>query len=229
MPSLDQVSRGTPEGWEPVGQTSTPPPPVGPKVLEPGFPVNMRCPVPPTAFTPDSSRQFYRGATIPQFRAFSPAPLSSNNNSSGSTTTQNITNTSSTTTTVSLKAQTASLTTPVLNPGNTYLGTATLSKTFNLLSVTASNSARVRVYATQSQQIVDNSRGSNTAPPFEVTQGLIADISLDTSPYMWLCTWLPNGANGDSPRTASVYVTVDNIGSMSTAITASLLFLPLET
>ena len=54
------------------------------------------------------------------------------------------------------------------------------------------------------------------------------DVTMDTAPYNWLTTWLPVGANGDSPASPLSYVTVDQIASMSGPITVSFSYLPLE-
>lgn len=229
MPSLSQTQRELPATYTRVSPPVLPlsPGASGPS-LEPTYPINMRCPVPPTNFTPDTSKQFYRGATVPQFRTFAPSPLSGNNNSQGSTTTNNITESSTTTNTVALSAKTAAVSSPVLNPGQSFFATATMSRTFSLIMVSANAAARVRLYATKAAQMSDVLRTDATALNFETTQGVIADVSLDTSPYTWLMSAVPSGANGDYPRTASIYVTLTNIAASSNPITASLLYLPLE-
>lgn len=229
MPSLAEAQQPRPENYVPVER---PMPPIGQAStgdLQPVQNPNMRCPVPQTQFSPDASRQFYRGSTVPQFRTFSPAPLTGTSNSmGGSTTTTNVTNNSTTTNKVSLATQNASVSTTVLNPGDSFTGVATLAKSFNLYSITATAAARVRVYATALAQTLDLSRGDNVALNFETTQGVIADVSLDTAPFQWLMSPVPVGANGDFPRTAAIYVTVTNIAASSNPITASLLYLPLE-
>jgi hypothetical protein len=231
VPNLNDIARGTPEGWEPVPAqqvTGNPPPPSGQQNLEPGFPTNMRCPVPPSSFTPDASKQFYRGSSVPQFRAFAPAPLSGNNNSSGSSTTTVQSSSTTTTETVTLSVKNASITTPVLNPSQAYTSTLTLSRAFAIFQVTATAAARIRLYATAATQTLDLSRASTAAPAFGTTQGLILDLTLDTSPYQWLCSPIPIGANGDSPTSPASYITITQIAPMSGPITASVQYLPLE-
>ena len=229
MPSLFETQRPLPANYTRVSPPTLAiaPGASGPS-LEPTYPINMRCPVPPTSFTPDTSKQFYRGATVPQFRTFAPPPLSGNTNSSGSTTTNNVTSSSSTTTKVTLSAQMASVPSPVLNPNDNYFATVTLSRTFSLINVSANAATRVRLYATKAAQTADALRTSATALNFETTQGVIADVTLDTAPYTWLMSPIPDGSNGDFPRTANIYVTLTNIAASSNKIIASLLYLPLE-
>jgi hypothetical protein len=234
MPSLEKSTQALPEGYVPVN----PPAPMPPaeRNLEPGPPTNMRCPVPPTSFTPDTSRQFYRGSTVPQFRVFSPQPLSGNNNTSAPSSTTVVFNSpsssssstsTSTTKEVNLTAQSASIVTPVLNQGDNYFAIATLAPSYILLSASVSQAARVRVYATSAAQISDATRDSNTAPPFEVMQGLIADITIDSPPFTWLLTPIPTGSNGDLPPGSAAYVTITNVQAMSVAINVGLQYIPL--
>jgi hypothetical protein len=55
----------------------------------------------------------------------------------------------------------------------------------------------------------DLNRDSNTA--VEVTQGLICDVTIDSPPWSWLMTPAPTATNGDFPRTANAYATVNNL------------------
>jgi hypothetical protein len=187
--------------------------------------------MPPVNVTPDTLRQFYRGGLIPQSRIMTPSVLSGNNNSTGSVT--NTTVVQSTTPGGGVKpttptAQTVSVSTPVLNPGDDYFAVATIAKTFDLISLTTSDVSRVRLYATAMSQSTDVSRGSDEAPPAGVDQGLILDVTLDTAPFYWLCTWVPTGVNGDSPRSSAIYVTVSNVDLASHPITATMMYLPTE-
>jgi hypothetical protein len=233
MPSLSQTQTRLPENY--VRVDGPPPrPPISPAStnpsLEPGFPRNMRCPVPPTSFTPDSSKQFYRGGLIPQFRAFAPSPLSNALTSqTGSTTTSS--STSSTTTNIStgLTIKSASVTTPVLNPGAYYFATVSLSKAWVLQSVSMSGAARARIYATQAAQTSDALRPDSMALNFETTSGIFCDVTLDFPPFTWIMTPTPNGANGDFPQTANAYVTVNNVAQTSSAITVAFQYVALTT
>ena len=211
-------------------------PPPNARSLEPGYNPNMRCPVPPSPFTPDSSRQFYRGNSIPQFRIFSPSTLSGNNNSSGGGSVTNVgttivqsggTSTTTTNTTTALQIKSASLSTTVLNPGDFYTGVASLSQSFNLIAISVSKPCRVRLYATVNAQNADLMRDSNTAPAFETTQGLIADVVIDSPPWSWLMTPSPTGTNGDFPRTTNTYYTINNLDTASGVLQASLQYVAL--
>lgn len=196
--------------------------------LTPVFPTTMRCPVPPTTFTPDSSLQFYRGGIVPQFRAFTPAPLSNNNNAGGGTTVENSESSSSTViNNLTLSIKSAALTTPVLNPGQSYQGQVTVSQAYILLSVAATAAARVRVYATAAAQTSDNPRPITTALNFQTTQNVIADINITSSPYLWNMSPIVCGQNADTPQSSIAYVTVTNDQATSTAITATLTYIGL--
>jgi hypothetical protein len=205
------------------------PPPVQP--WGPTYNPQMRCPVPPSPFTPDSSQQFYRGNTLPQFRAFALPPLTGVVSSAGS---GGITNTtviqqggSTTPISLTLKPQTASLTTPVLSQGQTFTGSVSAASAYLVLGMASTAASRVRIYSTQTAQTLDSTRPATTPPPYATTQGLVADVTLQNSPYQWLMTPVPSGQNGDSPTTNLMYVTVGNDAAVSTAITVSLTYLPL--
>jgi hypothetical protein len=208
-----------------------PVPPADPE-WQPRFNANMRCPVPPTNFNTDSSQQFYRGNTLPQFRTFSPNTLTGTSGAGvsggGSGTTTIVQQGSSTTTTVTLTPKTASVTTAVISFGQNFQGILQTSRMFAIQSVTASGAARIRVYATAAAQTADLSRTSAQSPAYGTTQGLIAGVSLTTVPYIWLFTPPAVGTNGDSPTTPQSYITVGQLGSMSGSITVTVTFLPLQ-
>jgi hypothetical protein len=84
------------------------------------------------------------------------------------------------------------------------------------------------MYGTALAQTIDGARPADTAPPFEVTQGLITDVIFDTAPFQW--NWQNRiGANADNPQTKTVYVSViNNTASGVGASTVSLTYLPLE-
>jgi hypothetical protein len=234
MPSLAEAQQPRPDNYVPVERPSPPISSVSTQQnLTPGQNPHMRCPVPQTNFSSDARNQFYRGNTIPQFRTFSPPPLTSSTGTSagGNTTSSSSSSTivnNNTTNSVTLKPLMASLTTPVLNPGQTYTTSLAFSRMFGIIRVTATAAARVRVYATVQAQTSDLIRPTTQAPAYGTTQGLILDITMDTAPYNWLTTWLPVGANGDSPATPLAYVTVDQIAAMSGPVTVSFSYLPLE-
>ena len=229
MPPLAETQVPLPPNYKRVEKTSLPSATLGlGQDLEPRFPINMRCPVPPTSFTPDSSRQFYRGATVPQFRTFTLPSLASGSSSGGGTATAT-SGSSSTTTIISsgLSVKIASVVTPVINPGSYYFATITLAKAWVLLSMSVSSAARVRIYATPSAQSADAIRSDGTALNFETTSGVICDVTVDSPPWTWVMTPTPNGGNGDAPQSSNSYITVDNVSMSSSAYTITLQYVPL--
>lgn len=234
MPSLDEAT-------QPIDRTrlsALPAPPAAPVAVYAGaqYPANpnpfLRCPIPPVAATPDNLRQYYQGGLIPQFRIMTPASLSQSTvggaTSAGSST---VISSSSSSTTVVTKigtVQTAAITTPVLNPGQTYQTTLSTSSTFVPLTISVNNAARIELYATNSAQIVDQTRANTTSPGPATQQGILLDVTLNTSPLTWLVTPSLPASNGDSPQKSLSYITVTNEGVASVAITASLQYLILE-
>lgn len=232
MPPIEATQKPLPTNYVRVSPSSPMPPANQP--WQPAYNVNQRCPVPPSNFTPDTAQQFYRGNTLPQFRAFAPSPLNSGAGSTtgggGGTTTVIESSSSSVTNnypTVQLSVKSASLTTPVLSQGQAYAGLTAVAASYILVGVSASSAARIRVYATATAQTLDISRTSAQAPAYGVTQGLIAGVSLNTSPFLWLFTPVPTGNNGDVPSTKNAYVTINNNAAMSLAITVSFQYIPL--
>jgi len=211
-----------------INQPSPTPPADQP--WEPGYNPNMRCPVPPSTFTPDSAQQFYRGPTLPQFRAFAPPTLSAAVNSAGggSITNNTTVQESSTTTKVTLQATTASASTAVLNPGQNYTTSLSMSRVFALLSVTSTAATRIRMYATSSAQTTDLARSSSASPAYGTSQGLILDLTLGTSPYSWSFSPVVVGSNGSSPASPITYITIGQIASMSGAISVTFTYIPIE-
>lgn len=228
MPSLTQAQQTDLSGYEPVepkGQKAMPPM----VDFQPVYNPYIRCPLPPISVTPDSLRQYYVGGQVPQFRVLTP-PNTSNNTSttvvktvSGTTST---TSTGNTETTVAVKS--ISLKTIVLNPNNTFLGSISISKSFQLINVSASSPCRIQLYGTASAQIQDAGRGLDSAPTPGTQQNLITDVVLDTAPYQWS---FQNrvGANTDNPQNAVAYMTVTNTDIISEAITVTLVYVPIET
>lgn len=199
--------------------------------LEPVFNPTIRCPLPPITATPDTLRQFYRAGIVPQNRIFGSAPLSGNNNSGGggSTSTTVIESTSSTTT-VLPTAKNASITTPVLGPGASYLGVVSMAKTFTLLQIALDQPARVELYSTASFQALDAGRpaflGGIPNPPAAGTEhGVITDLYSEVS-GLWIMSSDAVGSNADAPQTALIYVSVTNVAASNVAITASLTYVP---
>jgi hypothetical protein len=230
MPSLNEATQPAPDNYVPVER---PTPPIGPASAGNLTPVqnpSMRCPVPQTNFSADAQTQFYRGNTVPQYRTFTPPQLSNQNSGSGTTTSiTNVETTSGGTVTeiVQLQTMNVSFTTPVLNPNQSYVFSTSVAHVYLLLHLSTTNSARVRVYATASAQTLDLSRASTQAPAYGTTQGLIADITMDTVPDTWLFTPVAISANGDNPMSTISYVTITNLSSSSIPITVAFTYVPI--
>ena len=162
------------------------------------------------------------GGMMPQYRI--PVPPTK----TGSTTTTNTTtvisgSSSSTTTNTPPTAQTTSATTSVLAPSGEFQGVIHMAKAFVVLTVTVGTAARVRLYGTNMAQIVDAGRPITQGPGFGTEQNIIGDMVLDTPPVVWQAVDMV-GANGDNPQSTAVYITVDNLSNMSTAVTVSVVY-----
>lgn len=102
-----------------------------------------------------------------------------------------------------------------------------MAKAFIVLSVSVNVAARVRLYSTASAQSTDLSRPITQGAGFGTEQGIIGDMALTTAPTVWYAENM-TGANGDTPQSASIYITVDNLGASSSAITVSVSYVPLQ-
>ena len=231
MPSLkDMLSVKSMSGFAPAENAPKISPPTVMSGANPGINPYRRCPLPPFSATPDTLRQFDETGKVPARRVI---PLPFQTAGSGGGVTNNITNVTSTGgggggSTTSLASASVAFSVPALSPGQAYTATVQIAKSFQLLLLTVSNPVNVRLYGTALAQIIDVSRLTDTAPPFEVTSGLITDIAFDTSPFQW--SWQNRiAANADAPQSKTVYITVINYGLTGLgATTGSLTFLPLE-
>lgn len=177
----------------------------------------------------DTLRGFHLGNVIPQWRIPVPAGATAQGATTTSTaTTITSSSSSSTTTNNPAKAQTASITTPVMNPGDRFVGILTMAKGFEIWSVATNAAARIRLYATKSAQTADLARPSSQGPGFGNEQGIIVDWYLDTAPVVYEANPYPSGRNADSPQSTSIYLTVDAIGVSSGKITITVTFVPLQ-
>ena len=246
MPSVKESLQADLSGYERVdapvaggSHIGLPPPLEGQPTLNPF----LRCPLPPIAVTPDSLRQYYSGGQIPQFRILTPTDSASGVGRSGGGTViihQSVSSTVGSTPSASgsgstgtgagstgLVAAGVSLTTPSLGVGATFMSSVQMSKSFQLLILTADKPCRVEIYGTASAQNSDLGRGLDIAPLPGTQQDLITDVVLDTLPYRW--SWQNRvGANGNNPQDATVYITVTNEGVSTDVITISVVFVALE-
>jgi hypothetical protein len=191
---------------------------------------NMRFILPPFNADPDSVRQFESNS--PKIRIW-PRPQQTGGTSTTKTATTNPFGTSSSSSsssaTVTLLPKTAVFTTSILPAGSNYQTTVQLSKSFQLLTVTANVPCEVRIYGTQQAQIFDTPRPTGNPVPPEISQNIITCVTLNTSPFLW--DWQNRvGANQDIPQTSAIYVTVFNVVPTSASpATVSIVYLPLET
>lgn len=196
--------------------------------LEPRFNPFVRSPLPPIAVGSDTLRQFYIKGQVPQFRILTAADGQSAVGSGG-TIINNITTTTSGGTTVTTvgNSGSVSVTTPVLNPGQYFTTTVITPKTFDVLSVTSGNPARIEMYGNSTAQSSDLSRGIDVAPPPGTIQGLVFDIVLDTSPYQWFFQNVV-ASNSSSPQATLMYLTITNVDVSSNPITVTINYIIAE-
>jgi hypothetical protein len=206
------------------------------QALIPDRSVFIRCPlpnIPGSVVNPDSLRALYQGGAFPQNRAFNPAVAQSPSGSASTlvfsaTTASSSSSSSSASTNNPPAEQTAFIATPPMNPGDVFRGTILLAKSFHGIQIAVNNPARVRLYATANDQNADLSRIATDAPGLGNEQGIVFDVSLDTTPVAWQFPVSTDGSNGDSPRTNIFYITVDNIGSGSNVINISITYIPMQ-
>lgn len=234
MPSLTDSLR-TPQQIEEMGYTpvdlsqknSLAAPSVN---LQPGLNAYLRCPLPPIwSTTTDTLRQFYQGNQVPQIRLFNPSPIYSSQGSGTVTNITNVTGSTSTggsTTSTSLAITNTSVKTPSIIAGGKFTGSFTLSKAFELLSISATSPCRIQMYGTMAAQSADASRGLDISPPAGTGQNIICDVVLDTAPYTWNFQ-NREGANGDNPVSSTIYLTVTNLDAITDIITMAISYIPI--
>lgn len=239
MPSLNDVISVTHslEGYvnaSPSKTTNVVTAPAPSSDMEPGRNMMLRCPMPSLwSVSPDSLRQFYIKGQVPQSRVMLPAPAVAPTSDSV-TTVQKVTVSSgavsgggASSSSTGTQASVVSIKTPVLPPGNKFIGSIALAKSFQLLSVAVQSPCRIQLYGTAMAQSLDLSRNLDEPPAAGTAQNIICDVALDTAPYNWS---FQNriGANADRPQTANIYVTVTNLEQNSDAETVVIGYVPLE-
>lgn len=237
MPTLNDSFQSDLSAYSPTSSalvtygTGAAPPSVD---LQPGRSSVMRCPLPPVwQASPDALRQFYINGTVPQNRLMTPAavPVSTSSGTSSSASSLVIVNGGGGgggSSTSPITAQQVSVTSPALAPGAKFVGSMSLSKSFQLLNLSVSSPCRVQLYGTANSQTQDINRGLDIAPAAGTVQNIICDIALDTAPYQWI---FQNrvGANTDTPQAGVVYVTLTNLGNTGSTATMTFAYVPLET
>ena len=195
---------------------------------------NMRFILPPFNTDPDSVRLFEGSA--PKIRIW-PRPQQKAGAAALTTTaTGHVTSTSSasagaSSSSSSSSSSTGNLTvqvaTGLLVTG--FQGSLTMSKSFQLISLTVSRPCEVRIYGTALAQAQDAYRPTGAPVPPEITSNIISCVTFDTAPYVW--PWQNRcGANQSSPQTTTIYVSVINTDpTIQTPVTVTIVYLPLET
>lgn len=194
--------------------------------------VFIRCPLPPFNSDPDTLRQFETGNQVPQRRVI-PLPVMATVGTSqvslaGSAFVISSSSSSSPAAPTQLLPLSASLSTGGLATGDNFQGSVQMSKSFQLLSLSANEVCEVRLYGTSSAQSFDAGRAEGDPVPPEISQNIISCVTFDSLPYNW--PWQNKiGANQDTPQSLTVYVTVFNTDvSAVTNIDIAIGYLPLE-
>lgn len=189
---------------------------------------NMRFILPPFNADPDSVRQFESNS--PKIRIWPrPQQTGGSSNTTNTATATAVASSSSSSATVTLLPKTAVFTTNLLPAGSNFQTSLQMSKSFQLITVTANTPCEVRIYGTQQAQAFDAPRPTGNPVPPEISQNILTCVTLNTSPFLW--GWQDRcGANQDIPQSSTIYVTVFNVVPTSAApATVSITFLPLET
>lgn len=228
MPSLsDALTNGKAvSSYEPVPAA----PPIL-SILPSGSPMstNLRFILPPFNSDPDSLRHFEDPMSGPKIRTFprpQPKAGATSTSTGGSTSSSSSSSSSSSTTTVALMPKIATLTTGILVVP--FLGSVSMSQSFQLLSLSATGMCDVRIYGTALAQAEDAYRAPGSPVPPEISPNIVACVTFDTAPYMWPFQNI-GGANQASPQTTTIYVSVINTNLLiQTPITVTIVYLPLE-
>jgi hypothetical protein len=171
---------------------------------------------------------YHIGGKAPQYRI--PVPAQAPAQGAGSTSTSAVVISSSSSSTITnnpATGKTVSITTATISPGTTYTGIITMAKAFVLLTVSLSAAARIELYGTLNAQTSDLHRPPTIGPGYGVEQGIITDLVLDTAPYVWQSVNVI-GANGDTPQTQNIYISVTNLSAASQAYVVSIQFVPVQ-
>lgn len=226
MPSLAQAVNADLSGYTPVQNPTNTNQPTPSTNMQPGRSAVMRCPLPILgAATPDALRSYFLDGQVPQVRLMTPQTTAPST-ASGSTTTFSSSSSSGGGSGTALATSTATITTATIGPSSKFTGVIQLSRTFQLVSIAVNGPARIELYGTATAQTSDISRGLDVAPGAGTLQNIICDVVLDTLPYQWSFQ-NRTGANGNSPQTPSIYVTITNLAATSAALTVTLTYVPL--
>jgi hypothetical protein len=182
--------------------------------------------LPGTFPSSDNLTGYHIGGKAPQYRIPVPAQAPAQGAGSTNATTTIVTSSSSTTNNPAT-SQTASISTAAISPGATYTGIITMAKAFVLLTVSLSAAARIELYSTLNGQNSDIHRPSTQGPGYGTEQAIITDIVLDTAPYFWQAVNVI-GANGDTPQSQNIYISVTNLSAASQTYVVSISYVPVQ-
>jgi hypothetical protein len=114
---------------------------------------------------------------------------------------------------------TAQVTTASIAPGARLNATVVLARSFKLLKVQADNPCRVRVYGSAAARTADATRPSASRPT--PGSGVFAQVAPGVSgaPLTINLSPIPNIASGETPVTATVPISIENVGASALAFT----------
>jgi hypothetical protein len=182
--------------------------------------------LPGTFPSSDNLTGYHIGNKAPQYRIPVPAQAPAQGAGSTGTTTTIVTSNSSTTNNPAT-SQTTSISTATISPGATYTGVITMAKAFVLLNLSVSDAARIELYSTLAGQTSDLHRPSTQGPGYGTEQAIITDIVLDTAPFVWQAVNVV-GANGDTPQSQNIYISVTNLTNASQTYVISIQYVPVQ-
>ena len=97
---------------------------------------------------------------------------------------------------------------------------------FQLMTISVSGPCRVRFYGTSATATADLSRLSSTAPVGNV--GLFAEFVFISTALSWICSPAIFCFNNDTVINQNIYITIQNTGASTTAITVNATILKME-
>lgn len=134
-----------------------------------------------------------------------------------------------------LSRTTASITTASLSTLGVENGTIAMAKTIGLIAIYASTQCRVRLYSTVAQQTLDAARPFSVPPTAGTQHGVICDLQLDNNsvpsgvfPTTWYMASPAFGSNCDTPPTANLYYSIENLSGTTSPVTVTFTYLAEE-
>jgi hypothetical protein len=246
MPSIAEAVNANLEGYAPAAKL-----PVTYEMMnndKPRANPAIRCPLPPFNLDPDTLRQFETGNSSPQIRVM-PVPAQTGSNtvtksgggfigsvgtassssSSGSGSGSGGSGGGGGGSSTALTLKSVVLNTGAIAVGGSFIGSALLAKSFQLIALTVDQPVDVRIYGAAAIQSFDATRAIDSPVPAEVSDNIIADIIFDTTPFTWGFQSIV-GSNQDNPQSLNAYITVLNTGNTTLSnVQVTLTYIALET